>query len=271
MYGPGHGRGESVGRRFGAAGEGALSDPVPGSRQLALPFPHAPHYRAGAFLAAASNAEALKWLRNTASWPLGRLALWGPEGCGKTHLLHLWAEQQGAVLLAGPLLAAEPPEGSVAVDDADAAPERPLLHLLNAAGEAGLPVLLAGRAAPARWNPALPDLASRLRAITAVRIGPAEEGLLRSLLARLLIERQLTVVESLQDWLLLHQPRSQGAIREAVARLDHAALAAGGRVTRTLAQAVVAGLDRELSSGLPEDGLFAHPGTVTSAEAGRLL
>ncbi len=197
--------------------------------------------------------------------------MWGPEGCGKTHLLHLWAKRQGAVLLAGPLLAAEPPEGPVAVDDADAAAERPLLHLLNAAGEAGLPVLLAGRAAPARWNPALPDLASRLRAITAVRIGPAEDELLHDLLARLLAERQLTVAEPLQDWLLLHLPRSQGAIREAVARLDRAALAAGGGITRQLAQAVAAGLDRELSSRLPEDELFADAGTVTSAEAGTLL
>ena len=65
-------------------------------RQLALPFPHAPHFRAEEFLAAASNADALAWLRDAASWPLGRLALWGPEGCGKTHLLHLWAERHGA-------------------------------------------------------------------------------------------------------------------------------------------------------------------------------
>jgi chromosomal replication initiation ATPase DnaA len=238
---------------------------------LALPFPHAPHYRAETFLAAASNAEALEWLRNTASWPLGRLALWGPEGCGKTHLLHLWAERQGAALLAGPRLSARPPEEPVAVDDADAAPERPLLHLLNAAGEAGLPVLLAGRPAPARWNPALPDLASRLRAITAVRIGPAEEELLRSLLRQLLAERQLAVAEPLHDWLLLHLPRSQGAIREAVARLDHAALAAGGRVTRTLVQAVAAGLEREVSAGSPADGPFADAGTVTCTEAGRLV
>ena len=195
----------------------------------------------------------------------------GSGGCGKTHLLHLWAERQGAVPLAGPLLTAEPPGGAVAVDDADAAPERPLLHLLNAAGEAGLPVLLAGRAAPARWGPALPDLASRLRAITAVRIGPAEEGLLRGLLARLLADRQLAVAEPLQDWLLLHLPRSQAAIREAVARLDHAALAAGGRVTRPLTLAVVAGLERELSSRLPEDDLFADAGTEMSTEAGSLL
>ena len=240
-------------------------------RQLALPFPHAPHFRAEEFLAAASNADALEWLRNTASWPLRRLALWGPEGCGKTHLLHLWAERHGAELLAGPLLYARLPEGPVAVDDADAAPERPLLHLVNAAGEAGLPVLLAGRAAPARWNPALADLASRLRATTAVRIGPADDDLLRSLLIRLLAERQMAVAEPLQDWLRLRLPRSQGAIREAVARLDRAALAAGGRVTRALAQAVAADLQGDGPVPLAEDDVFANSDVNASHETGRLL
>jgi chromosomal replication initiation ATPase DnaA len=98
----------------------------------------------------------------------------------------------------------------------------------------------------------LPDLASRLRALTAVRIGPPEDGLLRRLLARLLQERQLNVGGPLQEWLLVRLPRSQGTIREAVARLDHAAMAAGGRVTRTLAQAVLSGIDQEVSAALPE-------------------
>jgi chromosomal replication initiation ATPase DnaA len=240
-------------------------------RQLALPFPHAPHYRGCEFLSGPSNAEALEWLRHTGCWPGGRLALWGPEGCGKTHLLHFWAERHGAARLAGPLLAVRPPEGPVAVDDADAAPERPLLHLLNAAGEAGLPVLLAGRAAPARWRAALPDLASRLRATTAVRIGPAEDELLRSLLMRLLAERQLAVAGPLQDWLRLRLPRSQGAIREAVARLDRAALAGGGRITRALAQAVVAGLDGDPASALPEDDVLLQADTTASPTADRLL
>jgi chromosomal replication initiation ATPase DnaA len=50
-------------------------------------------------------------------------------------------------------------------------------------------VLLAARTPPAHWPVRLPDLASRLRATTAVEIAPPEDSLLRSLLARLLAER----------------------------------------------------------------------------------
>ena len=240
-------------------------------RQLPLPFVHAPHYPLEAFLPAASNAEALEWLHNTSSWPQGRLALFGPEGCGKTHLLRVWARRHEARLLAGPMLPVSPPTVAVAVDDADAAAERPLLHLLNAAAEAGLPVLLAGRDPPARWSPGLADLASRLRATTAVRIGPAEDGLLQALLARLLSDRDVVVSEALQGWLLLRLPRSQGAIREAVARLDRAGLAAGGPITRGLAEMVLAEMRRCRPDSLPVDDVLSSVGPAICPDAGRLL
>ncbi|MDA8249733.1 MAG: chromosomal replication initiator DnaA, partial [Rhodospirillales bacterium] len=161
-------------------------------RQLALPFSHAPLYAVD-FLQMPSNAAALAWLARPADWPQRRLALWGEGGCGKTHLLHLWAGREAAALLAGPALPRREaaPAQPLAIDDADAAPERALLHLLNAAAESGLAVLLAGRTPPARWPVALPDLASRLRATAAVEIRPAEDELLRALLARLLAERQI--------------------------------------------------------------------------------
>ena len=212
-------------------------------RQLALPFAHAPLYAAD-FLDMPSNAAALAWLARPADWPQHRLALWGDEGCGKTHLLHLWARRCGAAVLAGPALPRREtaPDRPLAIDDADAAPEMPLLHLLNAAAEAGLAVLLAGRMPPARWPAELPDLASRLRATAAVEIRPAEDALLRALLTRLLAERQVAAPAPVQSWLLARLPRTPAAVREAAARLDRAALAAGGPITRGLAADVLADL-----------------------------
>ena len=218
--------------------------PAPEWRQLPLPFDHQPHYAAVDLFEGPSNAAALAWLGRTAAWPQLRLALWGAEGCGKTHMLHVWAARTGGTLLTGAALVGEPapPQGPLAIDDADTARERPLLHLLNAAAEARQPVLLAGRAPPAHWPVALPDLASRLRAITAVEIGAADDGLLRALLARLLAERQLAVPEPLQDWLRLRLPRTAAAFRVVAARLDRAALASGRRVTRAMAAATLAGI-----------------------------
>lgn len=215
------------------------------SPQLPLPFPYQPNYAAGDFLRAASNEPALSWLDRVADWPSGRLALWGQPGCGKTHLLHIWAARTGASLQSGadlPEAPELPPSGGLAIDDAERATEEPLLHLLNAALEAHLPVLLAATPPPARWPVRLPDLASRLRAITAVEIGPPEDSLLDALLRRLAADRQLDLSPSLHEWLRRRLPRSPGALREAVARLDHAALATGGKISRILAVETLADL-----------------------------
>ena len=175
--------------------------------QLALPIEHAPTYAEPDFLQAASNADARAWLSRTGDWPDRRLVLFGEAGCGKTHLLHVWAKRHDARLVGAARLRdppAAPPETPLAIDDADqAVDEVTFLHWLNAAAAANRPVLLAGRASPARWPFRLADLSSRVKAATAVEVGAAEESLLRALLARLLSDRQLAVSEPVQDYVLL--------------------------------------------------------------------
>lgn len=204
-------------------------------RQLALPLVAAQRYGAD-FIPAKSNEAARHWLSEPAAWPHSRLALWGDSGTGKTHLLHLWAEANTAVLLAGSAVfglgvaVARP----VAIDDADAcADEAALLHTLNRLAESAMPLLLAARLPPARWPVRLPDLVSRLRATTAVAIALPEDELRRALLNRLLAERQVAIPPALSDWLLLQLPRTAAAVREA-AELLQLMQTEGERITRRL-------------------------------------
>jgi DnaA regulatory inactivator Hda len=211
--------------------------------QLPLPFPHQPGYAALDFLSDDSNQDALAWLSRPADWPDRRLALWGQGGCGKSHLLHIWAERYPSVLLTGQSLRdldGVPEAGAIALDDADTiADEQTLLHLLNTARDRGLFVLISGRTPPARWPVHLPDLSSRLKAITAVEIQPPGDALLRALLMRMAADRQLRMGESVQEWLLLRLPRSPAAVREAVARLDRESMACQQPITRALAARVL--------------------------------
>ncbi|HYZ63052.1 MAG TPA: hypothetical protein VE650_11415 [Acetobacteraceae bacterium] len=228
--------------------------------QLPLAFPHRPNLTEADFLPNQGNRLALEFLAKTDEWPQRRLLLWGAAGTGKSHLLHIWACRHGAGLIQGPTLDAPIwPGGAVAIDDIDQAPSEPaLLHLLNAASEAGLPVLMTAARPPGRRPVHLADLASRLRATNAVEIGPADEAFLATLLAKLLAERQLRVPAELRSWLLTRLPRTPSAIQAAVAQLDQAALAAGAAITRKLAERALAGLfldgDREASQADPPLG-----------------
>jgi chromosomal replication initiation ATPase DnaA len=215
-------------------------------RQFSFCFPYQDDYDPSALLCGDANAEARAWLEESSAWPGLRLAIHGERGTGKTHLLHWFAACHGATLLPAEAvrgLVPLPTHGAIAIDDADMVPDpEALLHVLNGAAERNMPVLLAGVAPPASWPDTLPDLDSRLRAMTAVGIGRPEDSLLRALLARLMADRQLQVDEAVQDYLLIRLPRSGAALREAAARLDHMSLASGGRISRKTASDMLAGL-----------------------------
>lgn len=169
----------------------------------------------------------------------------GEAGTGKSHLLHVFAARHAAALMTArtiEMLAPPPEAPCLAIDEADdAADQEALLHLLNGATERGQPVLLAARAPPSRWGYTLPDLVSRLRATATVALLPPEDTLLESMLARLLADRQLRVAETVQAYLLARLPRTGGALRAAVEELDRLSLAAGGTVSRQMAQMLVEG------------------------------
>lgn len=228
-------------------------------RQIPLPFAPVAIRFAAAVLEAPSNAAARAWLARTAQWPQLRLALWGPTASGKSRLLRDWAERRRGTIVAGRDLHFPPPTGPLAIDDAHEAAPLALLHTLNAAQEAGHPVLLASALPPARWQVALPDLASRLRALVAVAIDAPEDTLLCALLARLLAERQLRVPEPTLAWLLARLPRTHAAIADAVARLDAAAQASGMSISPLLARQVLPNLRDDLPDDLPQDPSIEAP------------
>ncbi|WP_343081219.1 DnaA ATPase domain-containing protein [Ostreiculturibacter nitratireducens] len=219
------------------------------ARQLAFDLPVRPALGRDDFLVAPSNALALKAIDADGDWPQGKLALVGPAGAGKTHLVHVWAAATGADVVRGidlpdadiPAIAAA---GRVAVEDADRiagnpAAEAALFHLHNLVLAEGGRLLMTARTAPRRWGLTLPDLASRVEAASVAAIEAPDDALLAAVLVKLFADRQLTVAPTLVPYLVTRMERSFDAARKLVAALDAAALAQGRPVTRALAADVL--------------------------------
>jgi len=216
-------------------------------RQLALALSHDESFAREDFLAGASNADALKLIERWPDWPDRTLALVGPEGAGKSHLAAIWAENAGARRLSARALGETDllhalATGALVVEDvAGDLSERALFHLINLVREEEAYLLITARMAPGRWSVALPDLASRLRAIPAVTLTSPDDAVLRAVLLKLFADRQLGVDESLISYLVTRIERSFAAARVAVETLDHEALRLKRPVTRALAAEVLAG------------------------------
>jgi len=214
--------------------------------QIPLDLPHRPAMGAADFLVAPCNRDAVALLDRWPAWPGPALVVHGPEGCGKTHLTHVWRALSGAAAIARPALTPDAvPDllGSAraaVVEDADAGiDERALLHLHNLLAEEGGHLLLTGRTAPAEWGVALPDLASRLGAAMSVAVGAPDDALIGAVLVKHFADRQLSVEPAVVTFLLARMERSFAAVRSLVAALDTAALAAKRKITVPLARDVL--------------------------------
>ncbi|WP_421695164.1 hypothetical protein [Aestuariivirga sp.] len=224
-------------------------------RQLVLDLPLRTALGRDDFLVTPSNAGAVSMIDRYPDWPHYGAVLVGAAGSGKSHLLEVWRQAAGAPLIQAADIGQEPPEdvlagGALAIDAAPGAAldERALFHLLNLTRQTGGHVLFASETDPAQWPVALPDLASRLKALAVARLDPPDDALLRGVLVKLFADRQLVVEEQVLSYLMLRMPRSLEAARNLVAELDRLALAERAAVTRGLAARVL--------QQMTEPGLF---------------
>lgn len=222
-----------------------------GTGQLVLDLAARPALGREAFFVSPANAVALAMVEGWPRWPGPALALTGPEGSGKSHLVQVWAARSGArVLDAAALGGCDPgdiPETSaVAVEDVDRleaggrdAVERRLFHLYNRLAAGGGSLLVTGRGAPPAWGVGLPDLASRLGAAAVARLEPPDDALLAAVLVKLFVDRGVAVGPELIRFLVLRMERSFRGAQALVAELDARGLAANRRLTVRLAAEVL--------------------------------
>ena len=217
-------------------------------RQLAFALPHAESLSRDNFLEGPANAAALALIDSWPDWPNRIMLLAGPEGSGKSHLAAIWAGEAGArSTTAHALTAAAVPgalaTGALVVDDLNPPnfDERALFHLMNLAREDQAFVLITTRALPAALQVELRDLRSRLRAVPVVTLLPPDDQLFRALIVKFCADRQLSVDETVVNYLATRIERSFASARQAVELLDTEALRLGRPVTRALAAELLRG------------------------------
>jgi chromosomal replication initiation ATPase DnaA len=220
-------------------------------RQLTLDLPVETRFGREDFLVSPCNSEAWAMFERWPQWPDRVLLLLGPTGAGKSHLGAIWAEHAGArVLKANALPRADLPglaaSGAILLEDADTARgiETELFHLLNLVrASPSCWLVITARAWPDAWGLATPDLLSRLRLAPAVEIAEPDDALVRAVMVKLFVDRQLVVEAPVVEYLALRIERSLDAARQIVERLDHEALTAGRRITRQMAGEVLRQLE----------------------------
>jgi len=233
------------------------------TKQLVFDLPQRTALGRDAFLVTDSNAEAVSVIDGVAAWDAPVQWLFGPRGCGKSHLASVLANQVSVISVD----AAELNEalvadfiGSPSVQDVSAqaafgagdavvlidaledlpkAAEEALFHLLNHAKNSGAKLLLLSRIPAAQMDLHLPDLSSRLKAIPAVAMHLPDDELMSGLLAKLFADRQVRIEPRVIDYLLPRIERNYSAMGDIVVHIDQTALSEKRSITVPLVAQVL--------------------------------
>ena len=213
--------------------------------QLPLDLPVRNAMNAAGFVVSDSNRDAVAWVDRWPDWPNGILAVYGPQGCGKTHLAHVWLEKawqaKSAARFLEPSAPEQLPRGENLVLDGIRLPEEHLFHLINHVRAEKTSLLILDREPPARWAVRLPDLASRLAAVPAVAVLAPDDTLLAAVLAKHFADRQVEVAPEVIAYLVKQIERSFTAAETMARRLDRAAMARRAPITIKLARDLLSG------------------------------
>lgn len=216
------------------------------ARQLTFDLAGPPASSRSDFLVTLANRDALALLDRPDLWPQGRLLLVGAPGSGKSHVARFWAAENGAIRRPAQALRIDAiddlvqPEGAVVVEDAHrigaaAGAEQAMFHLWNLAAERDCLLLLTARSAPRDWGMVLPDLRSRMQALTLAELGPPDDALLPAVLVKLFADRGIPVGPEVIAFLSRRMERDLDQARRLVLAIDQAALADHRPITRRLA------------------------------------
>ncbi len=230
------------------------------TRQLALDFPNHPCFGKDDYLVAPCNVEAVQMIDRWPDWPFFAVCIYGSEGCGKTHLAHVFAGNVARIthdpyrlpLVQASRLRLEDIHDLFAQNrclivenlhrpfDQEA-----MFHLYNLYRNEGGNILFTSNEAPARLPLTLPDLRSRLNIVPSLEIKAPDDELLSALLIKLFADRQILPSPEIISYILANMQRSFAYARRLVAAIDRISLALKRAVTVPLVKEAIAELEQD--------------------------
>lgn len=217
--------------------------------QLSLPLPFRTAMGRGDFFESSSNAEAVRGIDAWRTWTHAKMMLVGPEGAGKTHLVHVWAEQSGARIVAASDLVEDDVARSetfpgLAIEDlgaiaGDRGREEIVFHIHNAMAAQGLPLLITACSPAGSLGLVLPDLQSRMQQAGLLRIDEPDDRLLAAVMVKQSADRGMRLTPQIVNFAVANIERSLAAVGRFVATLDTDTMAAGRKPSLSIAKSIL--------------------------------
>ncbi len=214
--------------------------------QLVFKFPFRKKYYEQDFYVSSNNFSAYRLIENWPNWPGKCVNIFGPKGCGKTHLSNILKKKIKSVeifeakKIDSALVKEFEKLDCVIIDNYDENISEDFLYtILNQIKQLGNYILINSNLPIKNLNFRLNDLKSRARSFIDLGIDLPTDELLRVIIFKSFSEKQIKISPQISEYIIKNIERSYEKVFKFIKEIDELSLSSGKSININLIKKVL--------------------------------
>ena len=215
------------------------------SEQLIFNFPFKRSYLSQDFYVSENNINAYKLIESWPNWPSRFINIFGPKGCGKTHLINIIKDKIDSVLIPATevdsdILLKYKVKECLIIDDFENKIEEKLFYTITNMGYQDNKYLIVSSIIPLKkFKVKLKDLSSRFTSFVEVGIDLPTDDLLRVILTKNFSDKQIEITKKNIEYIVKNIDRSYDKINLFSNLVDNLSLSKAKPISLSLIKKVL--------------------------------
>ena len=200
------------------------------SQQLIFNFPFKKTYLSQDFYVSKNNFNAFKLIESWPQWPSRFINIFGPIGCGKTHLANILSSKINSLIISSKkidenIINQFKTKECLIIDDFDNDIDENLLYsIINLANQDNKYLIISSPISLKKFKIKLKDLNSRFTSFIEVGIDLPTDDLVKVILTKNFSDKQITISKKNIDYILNNIDRSYEKINLFSSLIDNLSL-----------------------------------------------
>ena len=200
------------------------------SEQLIFNFPFKKNYSSQEFYVASNNFDAFKLIESWPKWTSRFVNIFGPKGCGKTHLANILMSKIQCIMVPAKKIDEQTlnkfkTKECLIIDDfTNNIDEKLLYSIINMAFQDNKYLIISSSISLKKFKIKLKDLSSRFTSFIDIGIDLPTDDLLRVILTKIFSDKQIQISKKNIDYILKNIDRSYEKISLFAESIDNLSL-----------------------------------------------
>ena len=200
------------------------------SEQLIFNFPFKKSYLSQDFYVSENNIKAFNLIESWPNWSSRFINIFGPKGCGKTHLINILNTKIDSVILpankvdSNALLKYKIKECLIIDDFNNQIDEKLFYTIANMGSQDNKYLIVTSRLPIVNLNFSLKDLNSRAKSFLLYNVEKPDDDMMFAIILKNLSDKQISLDKKLIDFIIKRIDRSYSKIFEFIYKIDELSL-----------------------------------------------